>query len=86
MRQFRGPSAAYNRGRVRGCWSSSIRRGELPALHLGGPRTALRVDDRQLNSSVYSNLGDIASGATDTELRRRFIFAKTVRFFRQDAP
>jgi len=32
-----------------------IKRGELPALQLGGPRTAIRVDERELTDWLYSN-------------------------------
>ena len=33
-----------------------IRAGELPALQLGGPRTPLRVDERELEEWLYRDL------------------------------
>ena len=33
-----------------------IRGGELPALQLGGPRTPLRVDERELEEWLYRDL------------------------------
>ena len=37
-----------------------VQAGEIPALQLGGPRTAIRVDERELRAWLYANPGDAA--------------------------
>jgi hypothetical protein len=40
-------------GQSRGRSSGKIRRSELPALQLGGTRSAIPIDERELTDSLY---------------------------------